>query len=180
MEGRIEMGFRPAEGFNPSEVDAGAGLRVPAGFYHFEVIRAMDKNTNTDKPYTYFELAVRAAGAKEIINQVHRQSLNWYHGTPSVAKMNQDMITLMAIQTGISTRDEVKRMNDSGQDITFDWAKAAGKHVICEIEERPGKDGKGNYHNIRQGQIFRLDDPRVAHVPRDEKAVQLSNAADVF
>lgn len=180
---RAAQGLEPKSG--PSE------QRLEPGKYHVEITGAEDKDVNTDKPYTQFELTARNGTDPSQINKVHSQRFYHYHSNENVTRMNQEMICLIAACAEAKftdgqtvTSDAIKERSAKGDDILIDWATAEGRHIIVEVETRSGKEGTKDagkvFKQLRQGCIYHIDDPKVESVPRDVKSIETSRAADVF
>lgn len=61
---------------------------------------------------------------------------------------------------------------EAGDEVEIDWSKAKGAQIVafCKIEK--GKDGKDRLQ-IDGAHIYHVDDPEVAHVPKNEKMLAL-------
>ena len=172
------MGMRAANDLDATKAStAGAQSIIDPGWYHVEVIGVEEKDVESDKPYTVFELEVRAGTVPAMVNKTIRDRRYWYNTNEMAQRLSQEAICLYAVQTGVCTKDELDEMIQSG-DLNFDWGKAQGAHLIVEYEHRVVKDKI--YHGVKNGQVYQLDDPRVEDKPKDARAAQTRQAAEVF
>lgn len=173
------MGMRAANDLDATKAStAGAQSIIDPGWYHVEVIGVEEKDVESDKPYTVFELEVRAGTVPAMVNKTIRDRRYWYNNNELAQRISQEAICLYAVQTGTCSKDELDSMIQSG-DLVFNWAKGVGAHLIVEYEHREAKDGK-KYHGVKNGQVYQLDDPRVEDKPKDSRAAQMRQAAEVF
>lgn len=170
-------------------VDINPEIKVAAGRYHAEMI-AVEEGTTREKgePFTKFSLQVRAGTTDGQVNRTHHEIIKHYPEQDFIETRNQNQICNFAIKTGVhmsngklATEENLNAAFLAQEEINFNWAEAVGKHLIIEIEHTSDKKDKDKkYVNIKPGCIFDVDDPRVAEVPKDVRALQKSQAKDVF
>lgn len=61
---------------------------------------------------------------------------------------------------------------NAGDDVEIDWSKAKGSQIVAFVKLETGKDGKARL-GIDGAHIYHVDDPEVAHVPKNEAMLKL-------
>jgi hypothetical protein len=166
--------------------------RVKDGKYHVEVVKIEDCTFGESQdPATKISVLVRAGTTAGQENKAHIEHIGHYHKNDVREKLNQSQIALFAIRTGITFNNQVPATKEAidaaiaaGTEITFNWAEAANRPLIVEIEaayddKEPDKKSK-KYSRFAQAKIFSIDDPRMVDVPRDSRALELAAAGEVF
>ena len=156
---------------DPTDCDKEAP-RVEPGQYHVEIIDVTEE-PDGDDPSTRFDLQVRGGTNPDMVNRIHRERIWWYSNSDYGQRINQNQICLFAIRGGLTTKEALTARYKANEDVEFDWGKAVGRHLVVQLQEW-GKETKRI--QIKPGCIWATDDPAVAQVPKDEKAIDVSQA----
>lgn len=65
---------------------------------------------------------------------------------------------------------------DADEEVEIDWSKAKGAQIVVYLKTEIGKDKKERLQ-IDGAHIYHVDDPEVAHVPKNEQMLKLLPAA---
>lgn len=66
---------------------------------------------------------------------------------------------------------------DAGEEVDIDWSKAAGRQIVAFVNFSKPKEGKEPMLQIDGAHIYHVDDPNVAHVPKNQAVLKLLPAA---
>lgn len=165
------------------ETESGEGARefLNDGKYHLECVGVQVKEDG-ERPSVRLSLEVRNGTDATQKNKTHLEYLPLtVHQNEYVQKRNEAHVALFSRILGAAPNDLKERVA-KGEDIDMDWDKAIGKHVVCQFVTRTDKNDKAKVYKgqIAENCIYAVDDPRVADVPKDDAAIQRSQAAEVF
>lgn len=147
------------------ELTRGCGP-IPDGLYH-AVVHSVEQDPSGQNPAIKLTFMVLAG---TILNQTYRRLCERLFLT----QKGKQRVLLFANRLGLLGKPELGQPN-----VRKNWGEAVGKQVIVEVANREyqNKDGsKKMVSNLAFAGIWKLDDPKVAQVPR-ATAVALEHAA---
>lgn len=140
------------------------GKRIEPGWYHFAVV---DNARNKDNNAMLVTVEVLAGN---VADQQGRRLQSFFNDPSPTHKdggtFAKALRTKLLLALGIITPDLL------GKRASIDWAKTVGRQFIGLVALEKGKDDK-DYPKLQQGEMYRVDDPTMAHVPKDQAALSL-------
>jgi hypothetical protein len=152
------------------DISTGGKYLTEPGFYHFLVLDTNEKPTNKDGvpidgglfSVTLGVLDGTTAGQKDKVSNVtFRRGKPGDEGSEKFARKRNDRFFLA---TGLLTLQQI----ESRARVSIDIAKANGQQLVAKYTKEKPED---KYANLEFAEIYHVDDPAVAHVPKDQKAL---------
>ncbi len=161
--------------------EGGTTLTVP-GWYHVNIERVKDGLGPSDKPINGFTVEINVLAGKPEKSTVEpdefvNKKMNLTFWPPDLSKsegaqnMTKRLNTAFLIATNLITPDKL------GQPIEINPEDATGAHMIVHLEKRQEKNEAGNwvdgkYLRVAYSDIFHVDDPEVASIPKNVAALK--------
>lgn len=160
----------------PEKLDPDSNFLTEPGTYHFAVLRVDEQPTNKDgRPIDGFRVHCCALDGTSPGQQKKEIELMFF--APKMSDKNNGefakrKIARFAIATGIMPEAT------PGQRVTIDLQQAAGRQFAAEVEHGTTQDGeKTKFLQLAWANVWHVDDPAVAKVPKDKAALALLPAA---
>lgn len=163
----------------PDNVEPGRGF-VEKGQYHLIISKVDTAPTKTNGAIIEgFKVTFQVLNGTLQQNGICTQtgkSFDELFNYPSPAHRDggdfaKRLLARLAIATGLVS------INDKGKRVSVDWSHLATRQLVAfvDVEEQQGTDGK-TYKNsgIEGMHMYGVDDPAVAHVPKDEKSAKFA------
>ena len=141
------------------EEEIGKGGMVPPGFYH-AVVEKIEKDHTGQNPALKFTFCILAGPQKR--QKVFERLF--------LTEKNNGRVVLFGNRLGLIGKGELGK-----ESVRKSWNDAKDRQVILELIERDytAKDGSTKKAtNVKYDGIYKLDDPRVAAVPREGSATK--------
>ena len=160
------------------DVSTGGNWMSEPGIYHMLVVESTENPTRRDgSPISEAICRVTLSCLAGTVDGQRDKGfdLTFWHGKPGDEK-NQAYATKRLdrffLATGLMTRAEIEQK--VSKDIEL--ADANGRQLVLELEERESATGK-KFLDLKFAEIYHVDDPAVASVPKDAAALKLISAS---
>lgn len=149
-----ELGFDFNTSATPTESDiGGGGGAIPDGMYH-AVVDQVEKDQSGNTPAFKFTFSILAGPHKG--RKVFEKLF--------LSEKANNRVVLFGNRLGLLNQADLGQAS-----VRKSWSDAIGKQVVIEVATREyeAKDGsKKKASNLKFDGLYKLDDPRVAHVQR--------------
>jgi hypothetical protein len=160
------------------DVSTGGNWLTEPGLYHMMVVDTTETPTKRDG--SPISEAICRVSLSVLAGTVDGQKdkgfdLTFWHGKPGDEKSQAfatKKLDRFFLSTGLMTRAEIEQK--VSKDIEL--AHANGRQLVVELEERESNQGK-KFLDLKFAEIYHVDDPAVAAVPKDAGALKLIAAS---
>lgn len=166
-----------------SSLGGGASWLDKAGTYHARIISVDETPTTKDKmPIEGFRIMFGVLGGQcadgtAITTEVGKQ-FELTFSDPNPAKKESAQEWAVKKQTAFFLAAGLMNESQLGGDVEIELSNATNRQVIIQVEmSEPDQPGGKSFPNLAWANIYHIDDPRQARVPRDAGAVKLLPAA---
>jgi hypothetical protein len=156
----------------PDKMDGDSNFLSEPGTYHFAVLAVDEQPTNRDgKPLDGFKVHCCVLDGTTV-NQAKKELELMFFAPKLTDKNNGEFAkrkqARFAMATGILPQAA------PGQRVSVDLQQAAGRQFVAEVERGTGSDGQPTkFLQLAWANIYHVDDPAVAAVPKDAAALAL-------
>ncbi len=158
------------------DISTGGKFLTESGFYHLLVVETNEKPTNRDGvpidgaifSATLGVLDGTTAGQRDKVSNV-----TFKRGKPgedSSEKYHKKRNDRFLLATNLLTMQQI----ESRARVSIDIQKAEGQQIIAKFSKEKPDD---KYANLEFAEIYHVDDPAVAHVPKDARALSTIHAS---
>jgi hypothetical protein len=156
----------------PDKMEGDNNFLAEPGTYHFAVLAVDERPTNRDgKPLDGFKAHVCVLDGTTAGQAKKEMELMFF--APKLTDKNNGefskrKMARFAMACGILPQAA------PGQRVTVDLQQAAGRQFVAEVERQTNQDGTvGKFLQLAWANIYHVDDPTVASVPKDAAALGL-------
>lgn len=156
------------------DVSTGGNWMSEPGIYHMLVVESTEQPTKRDgSPISEAICRVTLSCLAGTVDGQRDKGfdLTFWHGKPGDEKSQAyatKRLDRFFLATGLMTRAEIEQK--VSKDIEL--ADANGRQLVLELEERESATGK-KFLDLKFAEIYHVDDPAVASVPKDAAALKL-------
>lgn len=160
------------------DVSTGGNWMSEPGIYHMLVVESTEQPTKRDgSPISEAICRVTLSCLAGTVDGQRDKGfdLTFWHGKPGDEKSQAyatKRLDRFFLATGLMTRAEIEQK--VSKDIEL--ADANGRQLVLELEERESATGK-KFLDLKFAEIYHVDDPAVASVPKDAAALKLISAS---
>lgn len=160
------------------DVSTGGNWMSEPGIYHMLVVESTETPTKRDgSPISEAICRVTLSCLAGTVDGQRDKGfdLTFWHGKPGDEKSQAyatKRLDRFFLATGLMTRAEIEQK--VSKDIEL--ADANGRQLVLELEERESATGK-KFLDLKFAEIYHVDDPAVASVPKDAAALKLISAS---
>lgn len=146
------------------------------GTFHFLLTNVVEGKSSNDKSISgfYFDAEVRAGTAKGCEGQVSSQTIF----LPDLSGDAKQIEIARKLNAAFLLATNLIEPQQLGQRVRVEVAESVGRQIVVRLERAKKRDETGElvdtkFLRIRYDNVYHVDDPRVASVPKDADSLSI-------